>query len=65
MSLSAVNLSQIRFVKYNGRKNSKYPYNTSPMLSTPSWEQKSGTQNVAIILKSYEKLDIDWRFPKM
>ena len=50
---------------YSGGKNGKYPCNTSPMLSSPLWEPKSGTQNVAIILKSYDQLDIDWRIPKM
>ena len=34
------------------RTLSIYTYNTSPMLSTPLWEPKSGIQNVAIILKS-------------
>ena len=32
------------------------------MLSTPPWEPKSGAQNAAIILKSCDQLDIDWRF---
>ena len=27
--------------------------------NTPLWEQKSGIQNVAIILTSYDQLDID------
>ena len=49
----------------SGGKNGKYPYNTSPSLSTSLWESKSGcTQNVAIILKSYDGLDIVGGFQK-
>ena len=34
------------------------------MLSTSLWEPKSGTQNIAIILKSYDQLDIVVGFQK-